>query len=375
MSTQATHTTVVAIYCPLWHPYDHAAAWKGEGWCEWELLKSARPRFPGHYQPLRPSWGCFDESDPAWASREIALAAGHGVDVFLVDWYWYSGVRIMEEALERGFLRAPNRNDLRFALMWANHHWSDFFPAPFGREWNSWLPSRHSEHDLTRVIDYCIEHYFREPNYWTVEGGLYFSLFEPTRFVNELGGPGPARRVLQAINRRLDQAGLPPLHLNAMTHEPAAVPMLRDAGFASTTTYNITTAGKAAPDFTESYEHVMAEHANHWRALSAAALPHMPVVTLGWDTTPRCDKDLAWPFPPDPRTLVYGYPYGPVVVGNTPERFGELCRMARRHVETSPVGPRAVVINAWNEWTEGSYLLPEERTGTAYLEAVREAFA
>jgi len=40
------------------------SAWKSEGWCEWELLKAAKPRFPGHYQPLQPTWGCFDESDP-----------------------------------------------------------------------------------------------------------------------------------------------------------------------------------------------------------------------------------------------------------------------------------------------------------------------
>ena len=131
---------VVAIYCPLWHRYDHMDAWHGYGWNEWELLKTAPPRFPGHYQPLRPSWGCFDESDPKWASREIALAADHNIDVFLFDWYWYSGVRLMEEALEKGFLKAPNRKRLKFALMWANHNWADYFPALYDKPWNSWLP-------------------------------------------------------------------------------------------------------------------------------------------------------------------------------------------------------------------------------------------
>lgn len=370
---------VVAIYCPLWHNYDHASSWKGEGWCEWELLKSAIPRFGGrgvrgHHQPLEPEWGCFDESDPVWADKEAVLATDHGIDVFLFDWYWYSGVRIMEEALERGFLRAPNRNRVKFALMWANHHWADYFPAPFGQKWNSWLPSRHSDRDWSRVIEYTIEHYFRQPNYWTVEGRLFFSLFEPTRFVDELGGAGKTKELLKATDERLQREGLPPLHLNAMLWDTGPVEKLRDAGFRTTTNYNITSSGKVSDNLTESYSDLMAAHPVKWRDFSQAALPYFPVVTMGWDVTPRCEKQIPWPFPPTPGTNSQGYPYGPVVVDNTPERFQKLCEMARDHLAQSSAEPKAVFINAWNEWTEGCYLLPEKRHGLAFLEAVKKAF-
>ena len=34
----------------------------------------------------------------------------------------------------------------------------------------------------------------------------------------------------------------------------------------------------------------------------------------------------------------------------------------------------ALFLNAWNEWTEGSYLLPEEKYGTDYLETIKQVF-
>jgi len=365
---------VVAIYCPLWHGYDHMSAWRSEGWCEWELLKAAKPRFPGHYQPLQPTWGCFDESDPSWSEREIDLAADNGIDVFLVDWYWYSGVKIMEEALERGLLQARNRERIRFALMWANHNWEDYFPPPFGQKWNSWLPSRHTFNDWNRVIDACIEQYFRLSNYWQFEEGLFFSMFQPEHLVRDLGGAKAFKSILEKTNQRLEQAGLPPLHLNAMLNSHQNVDELREAGYASTTTYNIITTGKVSPNLTERYDDLMDTHRAFWDRMAGTSLPYQPIVTMGWDVTPRCEYTVPWPFPPSPLTGRHDYPYMSLTEGNTPERFHELCANSLRYCQQAAHQPKAVFINAWNEWTEGSYLLPEQRFGTAYLEAIRDAF-
>ena len=368
--------TVLCVYYPHWHNYDHGSAWKGDGWTEWEGVKAAVPRFAGHHQPLKPAWGCFDESDPKWSAREIDLAADHGIDVFLFDWYWYSGVRNMQEALELGFLRAVNRDRMKFALMWANHDRKDEFCPKFGKERTIWLPSRHSPRDLQRVMDYGVEHYFRQANYWRVEGRPFFSVFQAARFVEQLGGPQETRKLLKRMDDRLHQAGSPPIHWNGMVADPTSAAILEKAGFQSTSRYNVHTAGKVNPDLTEPYEDVMQAHRDHWRKMTAEApLVNLPVVTTGWDVTPRCAKDVPWPFPAAPTSGRHVYPYVPVVVGNTPERFEQLLRDAAQHVERDQRQPFAVLINAWNEWTEGCYLLPEERTGTARLEAIRRTFA
>ena len=372
--SHSSRPEIVAIYCPLWHSYDHASSWKGEGWCEWELLKTAVPRFEGHYQPYKPTWGHFDESDPKWSAKEITLAADSGIDVFLVDWYWYSGVRIMEEALERGLLKAGNRKRIKFALMWANHDWADYFPAPFGQKWNSWLPSRHTRTDWERLMDYCIGNYFSEPNYWIVDNRLFFSVFQPLRLVRELGGISSFRNILEATQRRLAAAKLPSLHLNAMNRSEKDVGELEAAGFSSTTMYGVTSGTQVSANLKVEYGDVIEKHSERWNGMAETSLPHIPVVTMGWDVTPRCEKTVPWPFPPSPSSGKRDYPYGPVVVGNTPELFAELCRRGLEHAGSSGTKPHAVLINAWNEWTEGSFLLPEKRYGSAYLDAVRDTF-
>jgi hypothetical protein len=159
------------------------------------------------------------------------------------------------------------------------------------------------------------------------------------------------------------------MHWNAMVARPSEASYVAKAGFHSTSRYNVATANKVRPDFTERYEDVMEAHRAHWKRMTVESpLVNLPVVTMGWDSTPRCRQDFPWPYP------AREYPYTPVVVGNTPERFAELLRDAARHLENDPRKPFGVLLNAWNEWTEGCYLLPESRTGMAYLEAVKQVF-
>ena len=133
-------------------------------------------------------------------------------------------------------------------------------------------------------------------------------------------------------------------------------------------------SGIISANLTETYADLVNAHRRKWQEMAAASLPYAPVATVGWDVTPRCEKTVPWPFPPSPLSGKYDYPYRSVVEGNTPALFHALCEDARHHCQDTRPVPYAVFVNAWNEWTEGSFLLPEERYGTAYLEAVRDTF-
>ncbi|MBM3889546.1 MAG: hypothetical protein FJ388_10515, partial [Verrucomicrobia bacterium] len=44
--------TVASYYFGNYHPGDpRNVKMKGKDWSEWDLVKAAKPRFPGHHQP------------------------------------------------------------------------------------------------------------------------------------------------------------------------------------------------------------------------------------------------------------------------------------------------------------------------------------
>ncbi|MDR2473647.1 MAG: glycoside hydrolase family 99-like domain-containing protein, partial [Tannerella sp.] len=56
--TSGDKITVACYYFPNYHCGDPLNTLnKGKEWSEWELVKTARPRFPGHRQPNIPAWG------------------------------------------------------------------------------------------------------------------------------------------------------------------------------------------------------------------------------------------------------------------------------------------------------------------------------
>ena len=41
-------------------------------------------------------------------------------------------------------------------------------------------------------------------------------------------------------------------------------------------------------------------------------------------------------------------------------------------VENKELEHRVIILRSWNEWGEGNYVEPDERWGTAYLDALKD---
>lgn len=102
------------------------------------------------------------------------------------------------------------------------------------------------------------------------------------------------------------------------------------------------------------------------RAANAYGVPYHLDISMGWDPSPRsCQSD---------RYERADYPYEPILINNSPETFIKALTRAKAVLDSRPDQPRILSINAWNEWTEGSYLEPDVINGMKYLDAIRGVF-
>ena len=369
---------VFAIYFPSWHPDRHYEQWYGKGFCEWDLIKTTRPLFPGHRQPLEPVWGYFDESDPVWMAKQIDLAADNGITGFMFDWYWYEGDQFLEKPLNDAFLHAPNRNRLKFCLMWANHTWG-MWPAmddglrPMNGNVNQsskiYLTIRHSEQDLRDVMAYCCEKYFSCENYWKIDGKPVFSFFSTGSLFKYLD-PRDVVRIMNEVAKKHGFPGIYTLMNIGCCNDTeyycgwGRIPKMRDNGFDAVFAYNSGLRSDfektVAPDQpTLDYSFMMENQRYCWERIADQGMPFLPSVTLGNDVSPRWSRQLTYPW----NYAEMGY--YPITINNTPERIAELLRQALS-MKTD-----AVIINAWNEWTEGMYLIPEKHIGSMMLDTIK----
>ncbi|WP_164545422.1 glycosyltransferase WbsX family protein [Paenibacillus albus] len=364
-------------YFPNYHVDPRNEAWHGKGWTEWELTKRATPRFEGHDQPKVPLWGYEDEANPAVMARKIDAAADHGIDAFIFDWYWYEDGPYLDRALEKGFLEAANSDRLKFALMWANHDWIDIHPAQRSKPFNVLAEGTVSRAAFTEATDHMIRTYFGRSNYWRVDGKLYFSVYEMMSLVKGLGGIDATKEALDDFRVRVREAGLGELHLNAVVWGVQILPgeerisnpveMITALGIDSVSSY-VWIHHQELPVFPETpYSEIAEKSAGDWEKFSAAyGVPYLPNVTMGWDSSPRTVQSDVY------ENL--GYPHMSMMAGNTPEQFRQSLEQMRAFLDRDINGFKAFTINAWNEWTEGSYLEPDTKHGMAYLEAVKRVF-
>ena len=334
-----------------------------EGTGEWEIIKKGNPRFDGHYQPRLPLWGYEMDDDPQVMERWIDTATSHGVNTFVFDWYWFGNGPFLESSLNNGFLKAKNNSKMQFYIMWANHdvkhnYWNVHkYTDDTSLLWTGVV----DDENFKIIVDRVISQYFKQPNYLKIDGQPVFSVFSVDNLLKSFGGSvQETRKALDYFREEVKKAGFPGLHIqwnqgggSVMSKEAATQfsEKVTEMGFNSVAMYNM---GGLHEDY-------LVYGANSIKIRtqmdSILNVPLFPCVSIGWDDTPR--------FPAKGIKDVVHY-------HNTPASFETLLSKAREYADSHPEQPKLITINAWNEWVEGSYLLPDMLHGFGYLEAVKK---
>ncbi|MGX9718964.1 glycoside hydrolase family 99-like domain-containing protein [Stenotrophomonas acidaminiphila] len=347
----------IAFFLPQFHPFPENDLWWGKGFTEWNNVTRARPMFRGHYQPRVPAdLGYYDLRLPEVQVQQARLAQAHGVHGFCYYYYWFNGKKLMNRPIEQ--MLASGKPDLPFCVCWANENWS--------RNWDG-----QNRHVLLQ-------------QQYTMEGNREFiremiTLMKDPRYIRHYGKPVLVVYRIRVIPDWLEtaemwreecrKAGLGEIHLCAVRFglEPLDGPPA-EFGIDSFVLFPPHEAQRLdvrssqldlRTDFHGelfSYEAVV--EGDIQRFADGYPWPVHRGAMMGWDNTAR-------------RLTA-----SRIFQGATPARFRYWLKNIVEQEDRYNGGEESLIfINAWNEWAEGTYLEPDQRYGTAYLSAVKSAFA
>lgn len=330
--------SVGVYYFPGWKDFQAGASFP----LPWERIKIFSDR--------KPVLGWYDEGQVNIAEQHIDMMANHGIDFVIYDWYWGKGNTPQLDHALNAYLKAENRNRLKFTILWANH---------------SSVPSSKSQFES--MVDYWISNYFSSKQFLQIDGKPVVYIFSMDRLRDNAKTFGEKSDGLLALAReKARAAGYAGIYFVGGTE--ASNYWVKDhvpeAGYDALTAYNYHFSASPDPVQNRVASHSFIEldqmYASQWSWLiKNSPVPYFVPVSSGWDMRPWGGS----------RDTLHDNS------SSTPETFLEHLRKARGVIDANPEKTRrTVIICCWNEFGEGSYIEPTKKMGFRYLDVVKQVF-
>lgn len=373
----AARSRVIAIYFPQFHAIPENDAWWGNGFTDWDSVRSGSPQYTGHHQPRVPLAGkYYNQSHLQTLRWQVDLARNYGVYGFCHYHYWFDGKQLLETPTN--LMLANPDIDFPFCLSWANETWSRRWD---GRDHHVLIQQTHppTEASWRKHFDYLIKAW-TDPRAIKVDGKPVFVIYRPQNIV-KLG------EMLAFWRELAQQYGLPGLYF--VFQKSYALPdkaLLKhfDAVFQFQPSEAVNSQGydqdsiRHSPLFQmvrrlpERYqdrlrgfrakfinELTIHDYEAVWRVAAEVRpepeLTTFPGAFVDWDNSSRYKR----------RATIFK--------GATPERFGIGLGNLLKSMPQRNLPENFIWLNAWNEWAESAYLEPDEKYGYQYLEALQLA--
>lgn len=370
---------IIAMYFPQFHAISENNLWWGEGFTDWSNVKTSIPQYKGHYQPRVPLGGLYyDQSSLETLRAQVVQAKKFRIYGFCHYHYWFDGKQLLETPTNL-MLQNPDI-DFPFCLSWANETWSRRWD---GRDSHILIQQTHpATQDSWKLhYDYLIKAW-KDPRAIKVDDKPVFVIYRPQHITK-------IDEMLSYWRDLAKQDGLPGLYfifqkqydlgnencLNSFD----AVFQFQPGESVNSPTFNKSKIGssfwvKFLRNLPENFqdrlrtfrakfykEITFYEYEDVWK--KAVEIRPDPSITtypgafVDWDNASRYKK----------RATIFR--------GASPEKFKKWLGILIASMSERKLPENFIFLNAWNEWSEGAYLEPDERFGYQYLEALSSALS
>ena len=345
---------ILTLYLPGFHKDRiNDLAW-GEGFTEWDNVKNGKPLFDGHYQPLVPiGKNYYDLSVKTNIERQIDLANKYKIDGFIFYHYWF-GNNVTALTIPAELLLNEIDKKIDFCFCWANHSWI--------KNWNNGnnepiaKQEYGDEKEWIKHIKYLIP-FFKDYRYLKIDK-------RPVLYIYNMSDITNFGKMLRVWNSELEKENIPNLFIIEFISSKN-----RDKCFDNTdsvvefeplytTFFDISKVNLLKRFITKKLNKIdFQDYDKLWnkiikRKRTYGGVPIQKGCFVSWDNSARKGYNCM------------------IVRNSTPENFkNNLIKLLRNNRKDS--NNDFIVINAWNEWSEGAYLEPDCNNKYKYLEIIK----
>ena len=281
----------------------------------------------------KPLLGYYDEGITETADWELKWMAEHGLDFQLYCWYASEShmpmlKTMLSEEIHGGHMLAKYGDKVKIALLWEA---ATGKPSCFEDVKNYFVP-------------YFIDYFFSDPRYMQIDGKAIMSIYAPDKLARDLGGPQVVKRCIEYLRKEVKKLGYKDLIVMCCGDNK---PIYKECGIDAVHAYNWGingwdvefTKGRILGNIREGSTHTV------------------PTISMGFNHAGWTGIRTPVLEPCDMHTLLEW-------------SKDEILTKQDKNSWKS----KLVMLSTWNEYGEGTYMMPAGVHGFGYLDALRASF-